>query len=394
MAIFLAPFGDTYVENLAGEFGRLSGEEPKLHYFCTKDFRGGEYKIRLVDEHCGAYGRDCDLSCHNPAKLGEEIEKEEVYVVIRGKHGKDWNSDRLFGMAEQATEILTTGSPEYLRGKKAKKLTLVMPHEPFTKQDHLFVDYDDEGNVSRRYEGEPVTVRMKRRILQAIGCDHIITVYPHDYRREGWIRKQAKKGEEHRIITDWRKYDQEELVELEDWTNFVFAINPTDEFSSYIRRNRINIDIATSPDPSGNPLATSIRQYLGLWEDQVPFIDKHRSRAKADEFEIKEVFDPDVIRGKNVAIFDDWVLTGGTLIRGLESAISGGAKEVHVFVVHGAFVEGALNKIKGIKRDRRQKIRIHTMDTIDNPHAVIPTASLIAERLYYLPELLVGEDNL
>ncbi|MFH1364758.1 MAG: hypothetical protein ABIH52_03835 [Candidatus Aenigmatarchaeota archaeon] len=387
MAIFLSPFGDNYAEGLAQEYQELSGEKSTVHYFCTKTFTGGEQKIRFIDEHCGMNGLDCDLSCDNPIKLGEKIENSDVYVVLRGKYGKDWNSDRLFGMACQATEVLKRGSPEYLRGKRAGKVILVMTHEPYTKQDHLFTDIDGKGK-KRRYEGEAITLRMNRGILQGLGCDHIVTVYPHDYRREGWVRKVAMKGEEDRYLTDWRRGDRKNLIELENWTNFVFSVDPTDEIAHYIRTNKIPVDVVTAPDPSGNTIATMLRRALGVWEPSA-FIEKHRSRANADNIEVIKGFDPELVRDKNVVIVDDWALTSNTFIKGVESAFQGGARHVDGIFVHGAFVGDSVKNFKKFNKGRRSNILdIHTMDTIDNPYARIPTAKEVAERLYYLPEMI------
>lgn len=387
MAIFLGQWGDSYAECLSEKYGDLSGSEALYLPFCLKKFKGGEYKVRLVDEHCGKEPEKCDLSCRNPSELAERIADDDVFVVVRGKSGYDWNSDLNLGIAFQAAHVLKSGDREYFGGARAKRLVLVMPHESYTKQDHVFTKkYTDnaDGDEAEREVlllGEPITVRMYREMLRKAGYDLMFSVYPHDYRREGWVWKVSRKGEEHRYLTDWRNEDPETLVTLEDWRNFIWAVDPTGVFSPYIKKNEIKVDYITGPDASSGSLVKSVARGLGIWDTDT--IEKERSRENASKIKTKKGFDPREIGGKSVAIFDDWVLGGGTMVNGITEADRCGASDINVFIVHGELVGDAYERLTSVELKNARSLKIHATDTVDNPAAFIPTAEKVAQDMHY-----------
>jgi len=364
--IFIGEVGDRYVQQLAKDFNTLTGSENGVYRFCVENFPGGEYSVRLVDNPCNDPKRPAS-SYKNPVQLSRAIKKgEDVVLVVRGRYGSDWNSDRLMGIARQATEVLKSGDPEYLSGAVAKRLCLVMPHEPFTKQDKLFVD------DGRQLRGAAKTLKMDRKDLKRDGVDLMLTVFPHDYRREGWVRKKAHKGHEQIVYTDWTDVEQDGLCYVEDWKNFLWAIDPVHLVPEYIRRAGIKIDVAVSPDGNASSMCTAVRKDLGIWETG---ITKHRSRKDSTQIRTTRRLDPTRIKGRSVGIFDDWVLRGTTMMHAIEDVRKAGAKAVHCFCVHGEFVGDAYERLKALG------VKLYTTDTIDNPSAVISTTEQIAERL-------------
>ncbi|MBI4163551.1 MAG: ribose-phosphate pyrophosphokinase [Candidatus Aenigmarchaeota archaeon] len=364
--IFIGQIGDRYVESLAREFGNLGNSEINIYRFCVTDFPGGEYSVRLVDNPCKD-PQEPASSYKNPIQLARAIRKgEDVVLVVRGQYGNRWDSDRLLGVTHQAVEVLKSGDPEYLGGAVARRLCLVLPHEPFAKQDKLFVD---EG---RQIRGATKTLKMNRKELKRAGVDLMITVFPHDYRREGWVRKRAYHGQEHEVFTDWTDMPQEGLYYVEDWKNFLWSVDPTHLIPAFIRRSGIRIDVAVSPDYKASAMCTTVRKDLGIWETGTR---KHRSRKDSTKVRTTRRLDPTKIKGKSVGIFDDWILKGTTMIHTIEDVRKARAEDIHCFCIHGELVGDAYENLK------RLGVKLYTSDTIDNPSAAISTTEQVAERL-------------
>jgi phosphoribosylpyrophosphate synthetase len=391
MVIFIGDNRDSYAGELATEYLKIAQEHAltdpsvevpgvELYNFCTKHFNT-EVKIRLYEGEC-VNDPKCEMTCQNPDSLGNKIENDDVFFVVRGTYGEDWDSNKMLEIAKQGAEVLKSGDPEYFGGKKAKRLCLVIPHEPYTKQDHIFLDDDGVEQV----RAEPITIRQHRRELKNAGYDMMFTVYPHDFRREGWIKKWAKNGELHRYV-DPNRFDPEDLTVLEDWTGFAWAINPTELFAKYSRTHRMIPEVPTAPDATGNSLTTIYRKGLGIRAPRrEQIIDKKRLRADSS-LEVKKGFDKEMVEKRIVSINDDWALTCGTLTSGIEEADSKGAKMIYVNLVHGEFVKKAYEDLDDIKLENVERIELVVMDTVVNPAAKIPTAEEVAERLYCRDDL-------
>jgi ribose-phosphate pyrophosphokinase len=93
-------------------------------------------------------------------------------------------------------------------------------------------------------------------------------------------------------------------------------------------------------------------------------LDSYRTEMQADE-ELKAL-----IEGQVVGVVDDFVETGGTLIRCYEKCIKWGAKEVFALVTHGVLPSG-------IKKVLRKYSRLYLTNTIDREEANIDVSGLI-----------------
>ncbi len=78
--------------------------------------------------------------------------------------------------------------------------------------------------------------------------------------------------------------------------------------------------------------------------------------------------------GRDVLIVDDMIVTGGTIVRAIEKLKTQKPNKIIVTAVHGAFIEGALEKILAAGADK-----VFTTDTIKNPAAEVSVALLIEE---------------
>ncbi len=372
--IVIGQYGDNYASRLVDECRSVLEGDIYYFTFCMKDFKGGEYKVRLVDKHCGNGPDSCNNSCSNPRELAKLIGNgESVVLVVRGKYGNSWNSDKLSGIARMGVEILKSGDREYLGGVKAERLCLVLPHEPYSKQDKLFLK--DENDPESRLEGECKTLKLQRRIFNDLGVDLMLTVLPHDYREEGFVRKKAYIGREDKIFTNWQGLDTKGLVYVEDWDKFLCAINPTPEIASYIRREGLKFDAMVSPDLTSNRMCAVLKQELGIWGD---VLKSKRSRDDASEIKTEGFFgevDESKIKGKNIAIVDDWVLAGGKSRAAIDMLKKYNPARIDIIACHGECVGDICDFYE------KQGIGMHFTDTVESPYAKIPTTAAVAERI-------------
>jgi len=52
------------------------------------------------------------------------------------------------------------------------------------------------------------------------------------------------------------------------------------------------------------------------------------------------------MKGRDIVVIDDMVAGGGTMIKAVATALSGGAKSVSCCTTHGLFLGGALEKLR------------------------------------------------
>lgn len=97
-------------------------------------------------------------------------------------------------------------------------------------------------------------------------------------------------------------------------------------------------------------------------------LDSYRTEMQADE-ELKAL-----IKGQVVGVVDDFVETGGTMIRCYEKCIKWGAKEVFALITHGVLPSG-------IKKVLKKYSRLYLTNTIDREEANTDVSGLILESL-------------
>ncbi|NOX71715.1 MAG: ribose-phosphate pyrophosphokinase [Candidatus Micrarchaeota archaeon] len=359
------PYSGKLAEELAEYYKGIK------HYdFYFKQFGNTEYLIDIIG-HDGKNSSNRKLM-----QFKKDMKKDgKVLVVVQGEYGEKWNSDLIVGTTEQIVEVLNADDIEYRkRLPKPEKLAILWTHSPFAKQDKLFAD--DNGNPMY---GVPKTIKMQRKKLKNAGVDILFEIFPHDYRREGWIYKKAKKNMPYKVYTDWGKLPEKEknsLVAVEDWRNFAWAIDPTALISDYIRIH-IPLDVAVSPDFTADEMSVSISRDLGVWNAG---LQKIRSR-KDGRLTLKNHLS-EIVKGSNVLIVDDMIYSGGTIRLAIEDAFEHGAKSGAVVAVHGQFTENALEEMKKFKKRIGKDIPIYTTDTIVNPFGKIETPRRVAKSIY------------
>ena len=79
------------------------------------------------------------------------------------------------------------------------------------------------------------------------------------------------------------------------------------------------------------------------------------------------------VDGKNVAIVDDIIATGGTVITAASQLKEQGASKVIAACTHGLFTSGAMEKLKAACD------MVVSTDTLERPASKISVASVISE---------------
>jgi len=211
-----------------------------------------------------------------------------------------------------------------LKSEGAKEITLVIPYFGYGRQDRKFLD------------GEPVSAEAIAKIL-SVYADRVILVDPHkDYIKEF--------------------FDVEAKV-LHAYETLGEMLYPLD------------IDVVLAPDIGALDRAKNVAKILGVdWD----YLEKKRISGEEVEINPKELD----VEGKNVAIVDDIISTGGTIIEATKALKSQGAKNVYAACVHGLFTKFAIHKLAQSPIDD-----VRVTDTIESPLSVGSVASIIARAL-------------
>ncbi|MBU4189434.1 MAG: ribose-phosphate diphosphokinase, partial [Candidatus Thermoplasmatota archaeon] len=81
------------------------------------------------------------------------------------------------------------------------------------------------------------------------------------------------------------------------------------------------------------------------------------------------------VKNKNVAIVDDIISTGGTIITAAKNLKKQGAKSVCACCTHGLFASNALEKLQSVCD------KIVSTDTIENSASIVSVASEIGKKI-------------
>lgn len=127
-------------------------------------------------------------------------------------------------------------------------------------------------------------------------------------------------------------------------------------------------DIVISPDDGFSEEAGIIGKVAGI-----PFASLNKKRISDTKVSI-EMPDDLMVEGKNVALVDDLISTGGTILEASKLLKSKGASKVNVYCIHGLFISGT-SKYSGYVD------KIITTDTVEGPFSSITVSNLIAGSL-------------
>ena len=139
------------------------------------------------------------------------------------------------------------------------------------------------------------------------------------------------------------------------------------EIAQHLRSQ--DIDFILAPDKGAKPKADIVASIIGCDSDSM-----EKTRVDASTVKVKpKTLD---VKGKNVAIIDDIISTGGTMATSVKQLKQQGAKHVSVACTHGLFIGNAVTKLKkaGTKN-------IIATDTIQSKYGIIKVGPVIAQAL-------------
>jgi ribose-phosphate pyrophosphokinase len=176
---------------------------------------------------------------------------------------------------------------------KIKKITTVVPYYGYARQDKKF------------NPGESISARALAKHIELMS-DDVILVDIH-----------AKS------ILDW-------------FTKPVFELSGMTQIGEFLKP--YNPDIIMAPDKGAMERASKVANVLGAQFDYLEKtrIDGHTVTMKAKSLDVKN---------KTVAIIDDIIATGGTIIKATNELKRQGAKQVFAACTHGLYTSGALPKL-------------------------------------------------
>lgn len=265
-------------------------------------------------------------------KLAKEINADLAGIVLKRFPDKECYVRIMDDLDNENVVLIQNAYPDEnivefflladaIREFKVKKLTAVIPYFGYARQDKKF------------NSGEPVSVRALIKRTQ-IGIDKIIIVDIHDKNVLKWF----------------------------DISNINISGMPA--IGEYLKK--LNPDIVIAPDDGALELAKNVADIVGCSYD---YLEKKRIDAEHVEMTPKNLD----VKNKNVAIVDDIISTGGTIITATKNLKNQGAKSVYACCTHGLFASNALGKLQ------RVCDKIVSTDTIENRASIVSVASEIGK---------------
>jgi ribose-phosphate pyrophosphokinase len=215
----------------------------------------------------------------------ESIRGADVFIVQTGCHPVDQNVMELAFMI-QAAKLAS-----------AKRITAVIPWFPYSRQDR------------KARPREPISSRFLADMLQMAGVDRVLTMDLHAGQIQGFF-----------------------TIPVDHMTALPL-------FAKHFRDLGLTGEgvVSVAPDAGRAKHALRFAEMI-----EAAFAIMHKTRPTHDRAEMTEITGR--VEGKIAIVGDDNLSTGNTLLAGASALKDAGAKDVWVFVTHGLFSAGALER--------------------------------------------------
>lgn len=279
-------------------------------------------------------------------KLGVKLEKV-VLTRFANREARVFVSEKLRNGTAVVLQSLSNPPDEHLvefcllcdavKRLGATKIIAVVPWLGYSKQDKVF------------RAGEPLSVKVIAKMIQTAAIDRLVTFDLHNASILGFFEVP--------------------VVNLSARSLFLehFKAKLKDRSDLYV----------VAPDAGAVKNSTSFAGDLGVG---VAYIDKERDLVDG---KVKILGISKDIKGKDVVMIDDMVVTGSTLIETSKYLKKKGARKIWVAVTHHLFLPGVSEKLEKSAIDE-----LVITDSIDKPKSlrmkrtkIISCANLIAEEL-------------
>ncbi len=206
----------------------------------------------------------------------------------------------------------------------AKKITTVIPYFGYARQDQKF------------NEGEPISARAIAKLI-SVNSNKVITVDPH-----------------------------KEYI-LDFFETKAYSCSAVSNIADYLKQK--NVDMLLAPDKGA---LERVEKAASIINCDFDFMEKKRLDGETVEIKPKNLN----AEGKNVAIIDDIISTGGTMAKSIQQLKKNNAKKVFAACTHGLFAGDAIKKLEKSGCDE-----IISTDTIENDFSKVCAASSIVNLL-------------
>ena len=316
--------------------------------------RASYYLARNVRDHLARLPGGVDVPLCEPrvirfanenlkVKIDESVRGADVFLVQTSANSRHAalgvNPAKIspeeaagLSLSENLMELLIT--IDALRGASAGRITVVTPYFPYVRSDKK-----DEPRIS-------ISARLMGQLMREAGADRILTVNLHALQIMGFMSIPCDQLDANPLIAEYfrRHYDVSRMGVL-------------------------------ATDAGGVKIGTVYAEHLNV---PLAVCDKRRWADNEDP-EIRAVIGIEEIQGREIAIFDDEILTGGTMTRAITALKDRfGLSVSYVSCVHPVFSADAIDRIlaTGVKR-------VVITDTLPLPHVndhvhVVSVAALLA----------------
>ncbi|MCK4266373.1 MAG: ribose-phosphate diphosphokinase [Thermoplasmata archaeon] len=210
-----------------------------------------------------------------------------------------------------------------IKNAGASTLVTVIPYFGYARQDKMFEDW------------EAVSARVMAKSI-SMNSDKVFTIDIHNTGVMSYFDTKA-----------------ENLTAMKD-------------IGQHLKES--GVDAILSPDEGSKERARIAAESAGLTWD---FLEKTRLDGATVEIKPKSLD----VQGKCVAIVDDIIATGGTIINSAEQLRTHGAAKIIAACTHGLFTGGAIERLTGACD------MVVSTDTIERPTSKISAASAVAEAI-------------
>ncbi len=249
----------------------------------------------------------------------------EMYIRVGGRlEGDDVVIVQSTRTDEDLLELLLL--EDAVREAGARRTFVVVPYFGYARQDRRF------------FPGEPVSARAPCRHVE-LDADAVITVDLHSAHTLGQFTKPA------------------------------FEASGIPALARLLRERPI--DILVSPDKGGVERAKRMAQLLDR-----PWFALEKRRIDSDKVELSlPATGIPSLTGKHVALIDDVITTGGTIVEAAKLLKRHGVGATSAACTHGLFLRDAFERIKAVTDE------VYSTDTLGNPAEKASVAPDIAQIL-------------
>jgi ribose-phosphate pyrophosphokinase len=240
-------------------------------------------------------------------------------------------------------------------------------HDDLEREDVILVQ-------STKSDLDVIELLLLQDAIQEYRVRSLITVVPYfGYARQDKLFNKGEAISSRALIQAiQRNTDTVLLVDVHNLMILTYFDIPVENISGMLQianyLKDAGAEMVLSPDEGSVSRARIVGQIIGT---SVDYLEKTRIDGETVKITTKML---DVYR-KRVAIVDDIIATGGTIVEAAKQLKDQGAKEVIAACTHGLYAQGALEKLEKVVDT------IVSSDTIENETSAVSVAPELAKAI-------------